>query len=355
MDDRSFTAAQDVILDIKRHWTTRLYPALKAEYRARAEASGAEPQDVAGVADLVADTPLYRGYAWLERHLQRMKYSGRYGLVPYHAERQAALAAQVAAVPADARAETDPDLAFPKYYTAVDIHQHPGGVWRDPFAAFVYERGARSTTPMLGTRHRDLHGRFTDLVAAGGPAPARILDMGCGFGKSTGPFWEAFRAAEVHGIDLSAPCVELAAADAAAAQARHVRFRQMDACTTDYPDGSFDLVTSTMLLHEMPPREIGRLLDEAKRLLAPGGRMVHLDFWLLPDAFARFIHYGHARRNNEPFMPPFAEMDVAAELQARGFRNVAVEPFAEAEGVDTADSPTWRFPWTVIAGAAPTA
>jgi len=76
---------------------------------------------------------------------------------------------------------------------------------------------------------------------------------------------------------------------------------------------------------------------------------VHLDFWLLPDAFHRFIHYGHARRNNEPYMPPFAEMDVAAELEARGFRNVAVEPFAEAEGVDTADSPTWRFPWTVIA------
>ncbi|MFC3227917.1 class I SAM-dependent methyltransferase [Marinibaculum pumilum] len=354
MDDRSFVAAQDFVLDVKRHWTTKVYPALKAEYRQKADRAGAEPQTVAEVADLVADSPLYRGYAWLERHLQRMKYSGRYGLVPYHAARRQALLARLDDLPPEQRAETDPEFAIPKYFTAIDIHQHPGGVWRDDIAGLVYERGARSTTPLLGAKHKDLHGRFTDRVAAafGQARPARILDMGCGFGKSTGPFWEMFREAEIDGIDLSAPCLKLAAAEAAAAQASRVRFRQMDARATDYPDGSFDLVTSTMLLHEMPPKAIGALLDEARRLLAPGGRMVHLDFWLLPDAFHRFIHYGHARRNNEPYMPPFAEMDVAAELSARGFRNVSVEPFAEAEGVDTADSPTWRFPWTVIAAEA---
>lgn len=38
MDDRSFVAAQDVILDMKKHWTTKLYPALKAEYAERAQA-----------------------------------------------------------------------------------------------------------------------------------------------------------------------------------------------------------------------------------------------------------------------------------------------------------------------------
>ena len=31
----------------------------------------------------------------------------------------------------------------------------------------------------------------------------------------------------------------------------------------------------------------------------------------------------------------------------------AVQAFAEAGGVDTADSPTWRFPWTVIAAEVP--
>ena len=76
----------------------------------------------------------------------------------------------------------------------------------------------------------------------------------------------------------------------------------MDALTTDYDDNTFDLVTSTMLIHELPPAEIDQLFAEATRVLAPGGRMAHLDFHHVPNAFARFIHDGHARRNNEPFM-----------------------------------------------------
>ena len=175
-----------------------------------------------------------------------------------------------------------------------------------------------------------------------------MLDLGCGFGKSTRPFYEELRDTQVEAIDLAAPCLELAAADAAAAQAENVRFRQMNAYETDYDEESFDLVTSTMLLHEMPPEEIGRTFDECARVLKPGGRMVHLDFYILPDVFTEFIHYGHSRRNNEPFMVPLAEMDVKAELEARGFANISIEPFQEAEGVDVQNSPYWRFPWTII-------
>ena len=48
--------------------------------------------------------------------------------------------------------------------------------------------------------------------------------------------------------------------------------------------------------------------------------MVHLDFHLLPDAFTRFIHYGHGQRNNEVYMEPWAEMDIAAVLRKQGFK-----------------------------------
>jgi ubiquinone/menaquinone biosynthesis C-methylase UbiE len=283
---------------------------------------------------------LYQYYCWLERHLQRYKYSGRYGLQPYHAQDRARLEKSLDASPA----EVKPDFEQPEYYTRIDIHQHPGGVWSDPIAGFVYERGARSTTPLAGTKHRDLHQRLTQAALERCPAPQRVLDMGCGFGKSTRPFYEALGRGKVEGIDLSAPCLRLAARDASAA----ARFRQVDATRTDYPDASFDLVTSTMLLHELPPREVEKVLAESARLLKPGGRMVHLDFLPAEDEFARLIHFGHARRNNEPYMEPLAKMDLPGLLERLGVRNIEITPFEEADGTLAPDYAYWRFPWTLI-------
>jgi SAM-dependent methyltransferase len=352
VDDRSFGAAQAFLLGAKTYWTQRIYPALRDEYERRVASGGTRPVSADEAAALMADSTLYRFYAWLERHLQRYKYSGRYGLQPWHAQRRAVLEAELRKVAAQATLELDEGLRLPRYYTGTDIHQHPGGVWSDPIAGFVYERGARSTTPLAGARHADLHDRFADEVLAAAPGARKLLDMGCGFGKSTRPFWERLPDAEIHAVDLSAPCLRLGAKTAAEAGATNVRFRQLDASATDYPDSSFDVVTSTMLLHEMPPSDVVRTLAEAARLLKPGGRMVHLDF--LPqvqprgDAFARFVHYGHGRRNNEPFMAPLAEMDLVATLERLGFSRVELHPFEEAEGTLAPDYASWRFPWTTI-------
>lgn len=350
IDGRSFVAAQAFILDAKLFWTTQLYPALRTEYEARAASSSKAPASARDVAALLGDSVLYRYFAWLERHLQRMKYSGRYGLQPWHEQDRAALAAMLdpARLPGGLL-ELDPAHGPPDYDTALDIHQHPGGVHSDPIAGFVYERGARTTTPLAGPQHRDLHDRLVGFVAENGGAPRRMLDMGCGFGKSTAPFYRAFADSAVVGIDVSPPLLKLAAHDAARAQARNVAFKQRRAESTGFAAASFDLVTSTMLLHEMPPEAIAATFDETKRVLAPGGRMIHLDFHRLPDRFLRFIHYGHGRRNNEPYMEPFAETDVQAMLEAKGFKNVRVLPFEEAEGTLAPTYARWRFPWTIIA------
>lgn len=325
IDGRSFAAGQAFLLSCKTYWTRVLYPAVREEHRAgmKLEAS-----------------VLYRYYCWLERHLQRYKYSGRYGLQPYHAQNRARLEKSLEGSPAEIQA----NFEHPEYYTRIDIHQHPGGVWSDPIAGFVYERGARSTTPLAGTKHRDLHDRLTDAALERCPAPQRVLDMGCGFGKSTRPFYEALGKGKVEGIDLSAPCLRLAARDASEA----ARFRQVDATRTDYPDASFDLVTSTMLLHELPPREVEKVLAEAARLLKPGGRMVHLDFLPADDDFARLIYFGHARRNNEPYMESLAKMDLPGVLERLGFRHIEITPFEEADGTLTPGYEYWRFPWTLI-------
>lgn len=352
MNDRSFNAAQRFLLAAKGQWTTNMYSQLRKEYEAKCQKVGVQPKTVSEVAEIAEPLTLYQFFAWFERHLQIGKYAGRYGLVPYYSERREEVLKAIDTPADDPIVELNPKLQMPLYYEATDIHQHPGGVWSDDTAGFVYEHGARSTTPLLGAAHADLHYRFTDEIGKEGK-PTRVLDMGCGFGKSTLPFADRFRDAEVVGVDLAAPCLRVGGHNARSKGLTNVRFKQASAVETGSEPESFDLVTSTMFLHEIPPKVLEKVIDEAYRVLQPGGRMVHLDFWYFPDAFARFLHYGHGRRNNEPYMQPLAETDLPGLMKERGFTDIEIRPFKESPTADVNDKTAWRFPWTYISARKP--
>lgn len=352
MNDRSFNAAQRFLLAAKGQWTTNMYSQLRKEYEAKCQKVGVQPKTVSEVAEIAEPLTLYQFFAWFERHLQIGKYAGRYGLVPYYSERREEVLKAIDTPADDPIVELNPKLQMPLYYEATDIHQHPGGVWSDDTAGFVYEHGARSTTPLLGAAHADLHYRFTDEIGKEGK-PTRVLDMGCGFGKSTLPFADRFRDAEVVGVDLAAPCLRVGGHNARSKGLANVRFKQASAVETGSEPESFDLVTSTMFLHEIPPKVLEKVIDEAYRVLQPGGRMVHLDFWYFPDAFARFLHYGHGRRNNEPYMQPLAETDLPGLMKERGFTDIEIRPFKESPTADVNDKTAWRFPWTYISARKP--
>lgn len=284
----------------------------------------------------------YQCFAWLERHLQRMKYSGPRGLAT-NAERQRdALLAQVAGPLPAHLLRLDPALEAPGYWADHDIHQQPGGL-ADELGAFVYRQAVGGG--VVGTP--GLHERFAARVVANRRVE-RVLDLGCGFGRSTVAFAQAASDARVDGVDLSASCVTLAAHEAPEAMRERLAFRQADAIASGAPDAAYDVVTSTMLLHEMPEPAVRALIAESARLLRPGGIVAHLDFVSPADPVLRLLFEGHARRNNEPFLLEHGRIDLAKAHAEAGFRRVDVVPFDEDDDALVTPPRAWRLPWHMI-------
>lgn len=244
----------------------------------------------------------------------------------------------------------DPDFKIPAYQTAVDIHCMPGGyhsefIEDDVTVGAIYDRGAYLYgMGWLGPLNDDvglsivynyLKTEYPDFQ------PAKILDMGCSVGHSTLPYVDAYPDAEVHAIDIGAPMLRYAHARAEDLGKR-VHFSQQNAERTNFPDESFDLVVSHILLHEMPTPAIRKVMHECYRLLAPGGMMIHGESPLYRDmdAFTAFMSDWLTANNNEPFWSAMRDLDLMAVATEAGFEADNVIQTFVPNGAWKAKSPT---------------
>jgi ubiquinone/menaquinone biosynthesis C-methylase UbiE len=335
-------ARVDFVLALRRRWAEQLYPALREQYDERAGRAGD-----AAVEAIVHDLPSYRWFAFLERNSQKALWRAVGEAVDSEVDTEGAAPA---ADRRAARLTLDTRVELPAWYTGVDIHIQPGGVWSSARAARVYELGAKLV--MLAKNDDYAFHRLFVSTALPEREYRRIVDLGCGFGKSTWPFKQAFPDAEVIGVDLAAPCLELAA-QKSHALGLAIDFRQADCAATGIEAGSADLVTSTMLIHELPPRHLAATLREAARLLKPGGVLRFLDFHPTGDAFRDLAMREHGERNNEPFMPPLFDSDVPQLCADAGLAEPHWHAFDERgegklSGLVWPKRREWHFPWAVL-------
>lgn len=336
----------DFALAVRQHWARSLYPALVDEARHQVE-QATDPQDAVAA---VHEAQVYPWFAWMERASQKQLWRAVEDAVATDASGPAAEIA-----PAGGELELDRELKLPAWYTDVDIHVQPGGVWSSDTAAKVYELGAKLV--MLGENDDFLfHQLFAD-TAVPDRAYRRIVDLGCGFGKSTRPFKLRWPGADVIGVDLSAPVLRLAHQLAESAGLA-IRFHQRDARRTRLESESVDLVSGTMLLHELPAQVTRDVMVEVNRILAPGGLVRILDFQPTGDPIRDLAMIEHGRRNNEPYMPVVLGTDFAQVCGQAGLIDVQWVAFDErgAGRLETASWPErseWHFPWAVLEARKP--
>lgn len=221
----------------------------------------------------------------------------------------------------------------PRYIDAMDIHCMPGNyhaVSRDndvrqgalfDRAAAIYHMG-RNGGFMNDIRGHTVVQHF--LHRWPNAKPARILDIGCTVGHSTVAVASYFPEAEVHAIDVGAGLLRYAWA-----RAEHIgagiHFSQQNAEETNFPDNHFDFVYSSTVLHETSRKALPRIMDECRRVLKPGGALIHLE---VPGHYATLDTWGRIRGdyeiiyNNEPFWRGALSTDFKKLVEDAGFKDV---------------------------------
>lgn len=123
-----------------------------------------------------------------------------------------------------------------------------------------------------------------------GSRPVRaLLDIGTGTGRILEVL--APQADRAVGVDLSVDMLSVARANIAKLGLTNVQFRQGDTYSLPVPQNSFDLVVIHQVLHFLDDPQ--RAIREAARALAPGGRLLVVDF--APHEL-EFLREAHAHR-----------------------------------------------------------
>jgi demethylmenaquinone methyltransferase/2-methoxy-6-polyprenyl-1,4-benzoquinol methylase len=149
----------------------------------------------------------------------------------------------------------------------------------------------------------------------------RAVDLGCG----TGAFTRRLRpfSLDLQGMDVSPKSVELANATATTE-----RYICGDITATGLPDGSYDIVIYSGVLHHFATREArAKVLVEGHRLLSPGGRLFAYDpnlhspsMWLYRDPRSPLFS-AEGKTENEVLL---RKSELVDELRAAGFADIDV-------------------------------
>jgi SAM-dependent methyltransferase len=322
----------NVLTQMNRHLATRVLPMVDAAWENRVEPRfeaehGRKPADRTEARKALLTDPVFQTWSALRRMtMEQRQEAGRWASI-----RQAeSLAARAADLTRQGQLTLDPALPIPRYVSAVDHHCMPGSYHTELFAGDVsgpasYDSGIHVTVGGRGGAYNDGIGRtMARWVQTNLPEfkPRRILDLGTTVGHNLLPMAEAFPDAEVVGVDVGAPVLRYAAARASALGVDNVRFEQADATRlTDYEDGSFDFVMSTMFLHELSLAAMDAIFRESYRLLAPGGLMLNMEqpaYKGMP-VFEQAMRDWDAHYNNEPFWTTLHGLNLDDHFTAAGF------------------------------------
>jgi ubiquinone/menaquinone biosynthesis C-methylase UbiE/DNA-binding transcriptional ArsR family regulator len=159
------------------------------------------------------------------------------------------------------------------------------------------------------------------ILAAAGQGPfARLIDLGSGSGRMLTLLSPVAECAI--GLDLSQQMLNIARNHAAEAKLSNIELRHGDIFDTRLPGGHADLVVVHQVLHYLS--DPAAAVAEAARLVAPGGRLLIVDFAPHRLEFLRELHQ-HRRLG-------FSDEEMRRWLTAAGLKPAPLKALPPATG-----------------------
>ncbi|MSO65056.1 MAG: class I SAM-dependent methyltransferase [Alphaproteobacteria bacterium] len=327
-------ARLDFMINFFRHLGTKVMPGHRDVYEKRVEPQFVKehkrkPKDRHEVRKAMLKNSYFQYWSHLRIFAQENTYYERSRIVDRQLD---ALVAKAKPRKADkGKLEIAPKFEVPRYQRSFDMHWMPGSYYTefvkdDVSGGAMYDLGGlyMSTNGMIGKNNDGAARSIIRWLREKYPKfePKRILDEGCTVGHNTLPFKDAWPKAEVIGIDIGAPVLRYGHGRAESFGVP-VTFSQQNAEQTTYADGSFDLIVSTMFLHETSYKAVHNIVKEGHRLLRKGGLMIHVDqppFNWAATPFDALMRDWDTHNNNEPFWGPMHDMDLADVATKAGFK-----------------------------------
>jgi ubiquinone/menaquinone biosynthesis C-methylase UbiE len=152
----------------------------------------------------------------------------------------------------------------------------------------------------------------------------RLLDVGCGTGRTALQLACALPQLKITGIDLSPYYLDVARENCM----RHPNVSFLEANGEDLPfrDEYFDVVTSTFVMHELPKNVRRDVLAEMRRVLRPGGILIVEDSLQQHDGPELQVFMDHfVREYHEPYYRDYIGDPLEAVFAEAGFGLERVE------------------------------
>jgi len=228
----------------------------------------------------------------------------------------------------------DPNLKYPSYYVC-SFHAYAKGnldwepAWEVESAALAVHATiwSDSKNPQANGDAELRQSYHQNLLKHIPLQPQNILDLGCSVGMSTVALQKTYPQAQITGLDLSPYYLAVAQYQARQQCITGITWKHAAAESTGLTEASFDLVSSFLTFHELPQKASLEILQEAYRLLRPGGYFAIMDMNPQSPIYSSMAPYILTLlKSTEPYLDEYFTLDIPEAFQRAKFNPPLIIP-----------------------------